>query len=55
MQVNQDDPITSDQIKPNPTKKTVQPGSRRGPMDQNRRGPTSISVKGVGRGEMPNG
>src|SRR6266446_8750355 len=29
IQVNQDDPIKSDQIKPNPIKKTIKPASRR--------------------------
>src|SRR5258708_20082760 len=48
-------PITSDQIKPNPTKRTVQPGSRLRPLDQNWRGRTSISVERVGCGEMLNG
>src|SRR6266851_218496 len=47
--------IKSDQIKPNPTKKNGQPGSRRGPLDQNWRGRTSMSVERVACRQMPNG
>ncbi len=48
-------PITSDQIRPNPTEKTVRPRSRRRPLDQNWRGRTSIWIEFVGCGEMLNG
>jgi hypothetical protein len=47
--------IKSDQIKPNPTKKSVQPGSRRGPLDQNWRGRNSIWVERVGCEEVVTG
>ncbi len=49
------DRIKSDHIKPNPTKKTEPPGSRRGPLDQNWRGRASIWVELVGGEEVLNG
>jgi hypothetical protein len=48
-------PTKSDQIKPNPAKKTMQPRSRRRPFDQNWRGRASTSAERVGCGEMRNG
>ena len=48
-------PSKSDQIKPNPTKKRSQRGSRRRPLDQNWGGQNSSWVERVGGEEVLNG